>query len=415
MASPINTNRLRTMQFTLNGRRKTLRLGRLSASQFGLVRSCVNELVNRKNFGVPIGTPAARWLGTINGKLHAKLESFGIVESRGSTKPESPLALKSVWDSYIARHTHVKQRTRDKLEQIGRSLIGLLGPEKNSRLITKSDAKDWRASLVASRLSPATVSGYVIRARQVFADAVDRHGLPINPFQFIKAGSQDNDSRERFIDRRMMSSVFGACPDLEWVTIFALARFGGMRTPSEVQALKWEHIDWAKLEIRVTSSKTEHHGGKGSRVTPLFKELAPFLRDAFDAASEGSEYVITKYRSENLRTQAHRIIKRAGLTPWPRTFQNLRSSRQTELVREYPLHVVCRWLGNSPRIARKHYLQVTPDDWEKATGQRAAESAAVPRKNNRDGQIEIPDFEVNFSHSDFPIAATGLEPVTRGL
>ncbi|MCP4376076.1 MAG: hypothetical protein GY794_07890, partial [bacterium] len=35
---------------------------------------------------------------------------------------------------------------------------------------------------------------------------------------------------------------------------------------------------------------------------------------------------------QNLRTQAHRIIKRAGLKPWPKVFQNCRSTRETELV-----------------------------------------------------------------------------------
>ena len=36
----------------------------------------------------------------------------------------------------------------------------------------------------------------------------------------------------------------------------------------------------------------------------------------------------------------HRIIRRAGLTPWPKPFQNLRSTRETELAETYPLHVV---------------------------------------------------------------------------
>ncbi|MFM9063616.1 MAG: hypothetical protein ACKOOI_11390 [Pirellula sp.] len=49
----------------------------------------------------------------------------------------------------------------------------------------------------------------------------------------------------------------------------------------------------------------------------------------------------------------------------PATF---RASRQTELQREFPLHVVCSWLGNSPRIAQQSYLLVTEDDFAKAAG-----------------------------------------------
>ncbi|MCE2810862.1 MAG: hypothetical protein LW850_31025 [Planctomycetaceae bacterium] len=60
------------------------------------------------------------------------------------------------------------------------------------------------------------------------------------------------------------------------------------------------------------------------------------------------------------------------IDPW-RTAQRsvpatLRASRQTELQREFPLHVVCSWLGNSPRIAQQSYLLVTEDDFAKAAG-----------------------------------------------
>jgi hypothetical protein len=41
--------------------------------------------------------------------------------------------------------------------------------------------------------------------------------------------------------------------------------------------------------------------------------------------------------------------------------------------------VVCGWIGNTERIARRHYLQTTEADFEKALGtqQRAAKSAAI--------------------------------------
>jgi len=41
---------------------------------------------------------------------------------------------------------------------------------------------------------------------------------------------------------------------------------------------------------------------------------------------------------------------------------------KTELLREFPLHVVCSWLGNSPPIAQQIYLLVTIDDFAKAAG-----------------------------------------------
>jgi hypothetical protein len=42
--------------------------------------------------------------------------------------------------------------------------------------------------------------------------------------------------------------------------------------------------------------------------------------------------------------------------------------------------VVCGWIGNTERVARRHYLQITDADFDRATGtgqQRAAKSAAI--------------------------------------
>src|SRR5205807_1357932 len=119
---------------------------------------------------------------------------------------------------------------------------------------------------------------------------------------------------------------------------------------------------------RVSSAKTEHHEGKAERWVPIFAELRPYLEEAFELAEPGAVYVINRYRDRCgqtplLHRHLGRIIHRAGLTVWPKLFQNLRASRETELAAVFPLHVVCDWLGNSTLIAKKHYLQVTEDDF----------------------------------------------------
>jgi hypothetical protein len=53
---------------------------------------------------------------------------------------------------------------------------------------------------------------------------------------------------------------------------------------------------------------------------------------------------------------------------WPRLVHSMRASRQTELQREFPIHVVCSWLGNSPQVAQQSYLLVTEDDFVRAAG-----------------------------------------------
>ncbi len=100
-------------------------------------------------------------------------------------------------------------------------------------------------------------------------------------------------------------------------------------------------------------------------------ELLPLLEDAFELAEDGSEFVIERCRDKgnNPRTQLNRIIRKAGVSPWPKLWQNLRSSRETELVDQYPVQAVTAWLGNSPAVALRHYLQVTDMHLQRAVSE----------------------------------------------
>jgi hypothetical protein len=84
-----------------------------------------------------------------------------------------------------------------------------------------------------------------------------------------------------------------------------------------------------------------------------------------------------------------RIVKRGGLTPWPKLFQNMRATRETELAQRFPIHVVTEWIGNSKAIAVKHYLRVTDADYETAICQVTPNESAAPQsapKAQRHGQ-----------------------------
>ena len=197
----------------------------------------------------------------------------------------------------------------------------------------------------------------------MFAEAVRDRLIESSPFADQKGSSEANKDRHFFVDRKLTGEVLNACPDQDWRLVFALARFAGMRCPSEVTALRWSDVLWDKNRLRIESSKT------GLRFCPIFPELRPILEGAFDAATPGALYCVGRYggsADSNLSTQLKRIVKNAGRKPWPKTFINLRSTRRTELQEKFPSHVVDQWLGHSTKTAEKHYLQVTEEHW--ATG-----------------------------------------------
>jgi hypothetical protein len=88
-----------------------------------------------------------------------------------------------------------------------------------------------------------------------------------------------------------------------------------------------------------------------------------------------------------LRTQLERIINKAGLKRWPKLFQNLRSTRETELAERWPEHVVCAWIGNSKAVAREHYLQVTEEHLERAAGIVGSNDEVAQNPTQQDAEL----------------------------
>jgi hypothetical protein len=72
-------------------------------------------------------------------------------------------------------------------------------------------------------------------------------------------------------------------------------------------------------------------------------------------------------------------------------------TRQTELSAEFPLHVVCYWLGNKQAVAAEQYLQVTEADF-----QRGAKSGAVavqsPVQQAAGNRTDSQDLLTNKTH-----------------
>lgn len=197
-------------------------------------------------------------------------------------------------------------------------------------------------------------------------------------------------------------------------------------------------MDWANRPLTIRSSKTARHEGKASRVIPIFPELEEPLQEVFEPAAEGAEHVISSCRAgSNLKPQLRRIIERAGIEPWPRTWHNLRASRQTELASGYPLHTVCVWIGNSKLIASGHYLQVTDADWQRAVGSETVSGAKCGARaaQNATQRPSAPDRTVSRRCSEdvgsdgvmrsgagtydpartVSMGVTGLEPVTSAV
>ena len=281
----------------------------------------------------------------------------------------------------------MKPATAITYGNVRRCLVGYFGAEKELRDVKPGDADAFRLWLATDeKLADNTVRRRIGIARQLFKVALRRGLIPTNPFDGLAASVRGNADRFRFVTWSEADAILTACPDTQWRLIFALARIAGVRVPSELAPLKWTDVDWAKSRIRIHSPKTEHHPGGATRQVPIFGELLPYLRAAFEEAEEGAEFVVTRCRDDavNLRTTLGKIILRAGVEPWPKMFVNLRASRAIELRQAgFPDHVVNAWLGHTADVAAKFYLRVTEADFERAAGTVAQQKRSSLRLPGR--------------------------------
>jgi integrase len=407
----------RRIQFVAkDGSRKTLYLGTMPKKMVDGILVRIEQLIAASISGHPVDDVTSRWVKDLDVKLHDKLVAVGLVPGREVGK------LGPFIDAYLASRTDAKPNTLRNFRTARKALVDYFGAERLLRSIKPGECDEWRQKLVQDGYAEATISKWVKQARQ-FMKLANRKGLiDFNPFQDVKAGSQRNETRLEFIDRDRIEKVLDACPSAELRLILALARYGGLRTPSETLGLKWSDIDWANSRMTVPSPKTEHQH-KPYRVVPMFPELRPYLEDSHALAGKRDVFVIKGYRedTQNLRTQFERIIRRAKVKPWERLFHNLRASRQTELADQFPLHVVTDWIGNSPDIAERHYLKTTEEHFAKAVAgatqnptQQAAVSAEIgPQTQNASSSEDeaLLALASSCEHcSDVHIPPRGVEP-----
>jgi len=359
-----------------DGKRRTLRLGRVNKDQTTTIKSMVERLVRNKETGTPDAVAAA-WLADLPDTSYAKLAKAHLVTPRTPPEPKpqpeptpAPKPCLTVFlDEYIKNRTDIKPQSLVVLGHTIRNLKDFFGADKPLDAITEADADGFKRYLMADKLSAATVARRCGFAKQFFRAAVRHRLIPGSPFGDLRSSVKANKARQRFVTREDTAKLVEAAPDCQWRAIIILSRFGGLRCPSETLLLKWTDVDWERGRITVTSPKTERYAGHESRQVPLFPEVRAALMELFvQAEAGGPNRIITRYAEDtpNLSVELARIALRAGLSDLPKPFVNLRGSCETELTAKFPAHVTAAWLGHTPKIAEAHYLMVTPEHFEQA-------------------------------------------------
>ncbi len=370
------------------GNRTSLYPGRIAIRDAEAIAAKVEHIVSRKVQGSEPDVAISQWIAGLSDKLHRKLAKLELVAPRQPAEPPAELAeptpvptIKQWTDSYIEKHPG-KTGTIRQLTTAAKFLVEHFGTDKTLDTITPGHAEDYRKWLSNKKLAENTVRRRIGRAKQFFQAAVKYRLIPENPFADEVAAVRGNPDRMFMVPVEWIDRCIRKAPCEDWRIILAFARYAGMRA-HECCIQRWDDIDLVNNRMIVRSNKSP-----AIRSCPIFPELRPHLLRAREMAPGGAELVVTRYGPDsNLRTTLQKIITRAGLVPWPKLMQNLRATRETELLACYPAKDVTSWLGNSPTVANNHYAMTMQASFNRATeygakidGVTAGVSSKVPQK-----------------------------------
>lgn len=389
--------------YTREGERKSLRFGKCSERVANQLFAVTSRLIDATEWGLPPDPKVKTWLENLHPEFVAKLQKAGLLES------VRQVTLGQATTEFLERSQHYAAWTLSNIHQAFRYLITFFGEDRPLGSVRVADVEDYKRWLLyeaqtrAGRrgLSEATAAKHLSWAGTLYRDFIKREIITHNPFDGVQKGSQVNRDRRVYVPAGIIETLIERAPSLEWKLLLAMARYMGVRVPSEPFSMTWDCVDWERSLIRVPSPKTAKQG-KPFRMVPVFLPIRPHLEALWEQA-EGKTHIFEELRKRdsiksgdrgnwkavNLREQLKRMIIKAGVPPWPKLWQNLRSSAEMDLLARFPPAAVYEWIGHTADVARGHYFQIRQADIEKAITEewappdRAVDLKVAPQAHTR--------------------------------
>jgi integrase len=360
MASIIERNGKRTLQWKFNNRRWWAGLGATGAKAAAVLANRLQAVLDEIEHTGRLSGESSMWLSALKGgRLRQRLHDCGVLQAE--------LTVRQLCDAFETRKER-KEQTNVNYSHAIRNLVKCYGLDTPASAV---QGREFRPYLESRGLSRSTVNKRISIARSVFKT------ISPNPFAEVVAGRQDNSARQFYV---AADTILAVCryADPELKLVLMLARFAGLRVPSELRAMRFSDIEWEHDKIYIRSPKTEHHKGGEGRYIPLFFHLRSALMDAQEWSVEGQPNVFygsAPLSSVVLRHRLTKMLCRLGITPWPRLFQNLRASWETDCLRLFPSETP-KWAGHSHLISQRNYHMQTDDSFRAAAAPPPAQFAA---------------------------------------
>ena len=343
---------------------------------------------------------------------------------KGTKSPGRPdkVTLRRFIDDYPARRRQDGDskgylRTAPRLSEASitshqmslRYLVEHFGDGRDMNTITLADASTFIDRLAAGQLqaarrtsqqydlSPQTVRLHIRNLKAIYGWAITFELVKSNPFAKFDGSSRPGDEKH-YITLGEFRQMYGAVPRLGWPTakvdgwqlFLALLRLAGLRREA-ARTLPWSGyatdsdgkrhwigVDWDRHRICVVGNCKGSRRSLRYREVPVRPLLFRILRKAYESSPARFQHPqscrsdsICGVAPHNLTRLGKSIVAKAGLKPWPKLYQAMRSSCENDhKMRGVAEATYSAWLGHSPTVSRRHYT--SPTDSEFAAAARVA-------------------------------------------
>ena len=369
MATRMRRGRSWRIQFYVHGKRRTYEF-RGSEDDADTFQRNLESLIAHRKRGVTPPAVVRAWVESLDGKTQDKLRRYDLIEaSLCRVNLQRLIDVKSSHDSHLAKSTcKVRKWVYDAMKRG-------FGSDRSVLTISPSDAEQFKCDMLRV-CEPSSVRNAIVIARQLFNTAVDNGWIVSNPFSKVKPPKSGNVGK-CYISPDEFTLALDAVSDPQAKLLMSLARWGGLRIPSEAEHLRWSMVDWDRGRLTIYAPKT-----KSERVCPLFPELAAALDVAW--RQHTSPWVIPKLKQRGhghwARYSIITDLEAAGIAPWPHLFLALRRSRATEVADRWGLKAETEWIGHGAAVSLRHYQMVLDSKFDEAS---RTWSTSTPSRENR--------------------------------
>ena len=313
-------------------------------------------------------------LETLNPELYDRLAQLGLAEAR--KRDVSIPELFEWYASYPISGLEPKPATQAARRMAGQFFLSNLvhcrtDGHDQTRHPSPEEVEKFM-ELLRKTSSIETAKRYFAIIKSVYVHGVSEGKVRSNPFEKVTLRLESTDTKQHFyVTEEIAYRVLQQIPDLSMQVVWVLARWGGLRIPSEVRFMLWGDVDFKRRRIRIrepkkTSKQRQERGEHRTREIPLFPELHSTLAAYHRQSFTQDEDLMFPAGTHSSAHYFKRCIRAAGIAVWPKLFNSLRATRDTELQKKHPPHVVSSWLGHTIEVSQKYYIQTTDEDFEKA-------------------------------------------------